>query len=76
MKKKTGTMDKALFIVLVLAVVFTSVIIWLFIKYQEIPDTLVTCVFGALFGELGCLTYIKKLKEKKRYEEESEEEES
>lgn len=74
-KSKIKVSDIALFIVLILAIVFTSVIIWLFIKYQSIPDTLVTCVFAALFGELGCLTYIKKLKENRSCEVSVEEEE-
>lgn len=69
-KPKMKTSDMALVIVLTLAIIFTTVMVWLFVKYQSIPDTLVTCVFAALFGELGCLTYIKKLKEKRPYSEE------
>lgn len=73
-RRKAKTCDIALIIVLLLAIIFTSVIIWLFVKYQSIPDTLVTCVFAALFGELGCLTYIKKLKENRTNSESVEEE--
>ena len=73
-RRKVKTCDIALIIVLLLAIIFTSVIIWLFVKYQSIPDTLVTCVFAALFGELGCLTYIKKLKENRTNSESVEEE--
>lgn len=73
-RRKAKTCDIALIIVLLLAIIFTSVTIWLFVKYQSIPDTLVTCVFAALFGELGCLTYIKKLKENRTNSESVEEE--
>ena len=40
-------------------VVFTVVILYIFIKDQIIPDTLVTCVYSALGVESGATAFIK-----------------
>lgn len=62
------TMDLILFVIFTTLVVFTIVIIWLFVQFQTIPDTLVTCVFGALAGECGIMGWIKTAKEKTKRE--------
>ncbi len=66
--KKLGTMDKILILIGSFLLVFTGVMIWLFWKYQTIPDTLVTCVFGATAGECGIMGWIKTCKVKNEFE--------
>ena len=65
MKKKLGTMDKILVIIAMLILVFTVVMIILYIKTGGIPDTLCTCVFGICGGECGAMAWIKTTKERK-----------
>lgn len=64
-KKKTfNKMDLFLLIDLILIIAFTVVMIWIYLKSYAIPDTLCTCVFGVLGGELGIMGWIKSNKEK------------
>ena len=63
-KKKPGAMDIVLIFIAVILVVFTVVMIWTFIEYGAIPDTLCTCVFAALTGECGAMAWIKTTKER------------
>lgn len=56
------TSNKILIFVSILLVVFTLTMIVLFVRYGSIPDTLCTCVFGALAGECGILGWIKTSK--------------
>ena len=63
-KKKMGTMNIVLIIVLIIAVLFTGIMIYLFATVGSIPDTLVTCVFAVLGGECGVLGWIKTAKER------------
>lgn len=64
-KKKTfNKMDFFLLIDLLLIIIFTGIMIWLYLKSYAIPDTLCTCVFGVLGGELGIMGWIKSNKEK------------
>lgn len=65
-RNKIGTMDIALIIVVIILIVFTIEMIYLFKSTNTIPDTLVNCVFGALTGELGVLGWIKTCKEKNK----------
>lgn len=60
-------MDKVLIILGIFILIFTGVMIYLFITYQTIPDVLCTCVFGACVGECGGMSWIKSTKE--RYKE-------
>ena len=62
---KIGTMNLILIIIAIALTIFTAIMIWLFILYQYIPDTLCTCVFAALTGEAGAMAWIKTTKEKK-----------
>lgn len=66
-KKKIGTMDIILVLIGVALLIFTVKMIDLFEQYQQIPDTLCTCVFGALGGECGIMGWIKTTKD--RYQE-------
>lgn len=60
MKKKT--MDLILILVGVSVVVFTIVMIWLYLLTGAIPDTLCTCFFVACTGECGFMGWIKTAK--------------
>lgn len=60
MKKKT--MDFILIIVGCAVVVFTIVMIWLYLLTGAIPDTLCTCFFVACTGECGFMGWIKTAK--------------
>jgi len=63
-KKKAGVMNVALIILLVITLIFTGIMIYLFMQYQAVPDTLITCFFVAATGECGVLGWIKTAKEK------------
>lgn len=60
MKKRT--MDLILIIVGTSVVIFTVVMIWLYINTGAIPDTLCTCFFVACTGECGFMGWIKTAK--------------
>ena len=60
MKKKT--MDLILIIVGASVVIFTIVMIRLYILTGAIPDTLCTCFFAACTGECGFMGWIKTAK--------------
>lgn len=70
--KKTNKLDIVLIIVAIFLLIFTSVMIWLFYYFQQVPDALILSVFGACTGELSICGWIKNVKEKLK--EESEEE--
>ena len=61
-------MDRILAVVFVLLVAFTVAMIVIFLRVGAIPDTLCTCVFGALAGECGIMGWIKtsKVRHKER----------
>ena len=63
-KKKAGVMNIALIILLIITLVFTGIMIYLFMQYQAVPDTLITCFFAVAGGECGVLGWIKTAKEK------------
>ena len=58
-------MDVILIIIAVVLVAFTLEMIVLYKDTGAIPDTLCTCVFGALVGECGAMAWIKTTKERK-----------
>lgn len=60
MTKKT--MDIILILVGVAVVIFTVVMIWLYLITGAIPDTLCTCFFVACTGECGFMGWIKTAK--------------
>lgn len=72
-KKKAGVMNVALIILLIVTLAFTGMMIYLFMQYQAVPDTLITCFFTAVCGECGILGWIKTSKEKHRKNDDTEE---
>ena len=63
-KKRAKTMDVALVILLIVMLVFTAIMIWVFIKVGSVPDSLVTAVFAVCGGECGVMGWIKTTKDK------------
>lgn len=61
------TMDKILILIGITVLIFTIVMIWLYLITGAIPDTLCTCFFVACTGECGFMGWIKTAKT--RYEE-------
>ena len=61
-KRALKTMDLILVLVFTILVAFTVTMIVLFTRYGQTPDTLITCVFGALAGECGIMGWIKTSK--------------
>lgn len=57
-------LDLAMLFVAAFAVLFTVIMIVLFIAFRETPDTLITCVFGAIGIECGAGAYIQTRKNK------------
>lgn len=64
-KPKVRTMDVILVIIAVALVAFTLEMIVLYKETGAIPDTLCTCVFGALAGECGAMAWIKTTKDRR-----------
>lgn len=60
------TMDVILVIIGILTVAFTVTMIWMFNTHYAVPDTLITCFFAAVTGELGAMGWIKTCKEKQQ----------
>ena len=56
------TMDLILIIVGVLLIAFTVTMIVTFWRMGTVPDTLITCFYGALAGECGVMGWIKTAK--------------
>lgn len=73
MQKKT--MDIILVIVGIAVLIFTIVMIWLYLITGGIPDTLVTCFFAACTGECGFMGWIKTAKTRRQEREWTEEDE-
>lgn len=70
-KKVKKSLDIALFICVVIGVVFTITMICLFIMFQSVPDSLVVAVFAAIFGECGFCSAIVRQKIKGNVKDES-----
>ena len=70
-KKKAGVMNIALIILLIITLIFTGIMIYLFMQYQAVPDTLITCFFAVAGGECGILGWIKTAKEKNKNTEDN-----
>lgn len=64
-KTKVRTMDVILVVIAVALVAFTLEMIVLYKETGAIPDTLCTCVFGALAGECGAMAWIKTTKDRR-----------
>lgn len=63
-KKRLKTMDVALVILLLVLLIFTATMIWIFLKVGSVPDSLVTAVFAVCGGECGVMGWIKTTKDK------------
>lgn len=75
-QKKIKAMDVALVIVLIITLVFTGGMIWIFIQFQSVPDTLITAFFAVVGGECGVMGWIKTSKEKNKVKDEEKNEEA
>lgn len=64
-KAKVRTMDVILVVIAVALIAFTLEMIVLYKETGAIPDTLCTCVFGALAGECGAMAWIKTTKDRR-----------
>lgn len=62
MKDKERTMDKILILVGIAIIIFTGIMIYLYLITGGIPDTLCTCFFVACTGECGFMGWIKAAK--------------
>lgn len=60
--KKISTSKIVLVLLGVLVIIFTIAMIYLYVLYQSVPDTLITCFFAATVGEFGALGWIKTSK--------------
>lgn len=67
MNKKKGVYSKVIVaVVIVLNVLFTTAVLYVFEKTASEPSTLITAWFTFTTGELFMLSSIKKTKEKKK----------
>lgn len=76
MNKEIKTMDRILILLGITVLIFTGIMIYLYITTGAIPDTLCTCFFVACTGECGCMGWIKSTKEKYREHKWQEEQEN
>lgn len=76
MDKEIKTMDRILILIGITAIIFTIVMIYLYLTTGGIPDTLCTCFFVACTGECGFMGMIKSTKEKYRERQWKEEEQN
>lgn len=60
--KNAKTMDIILIIVAILVIAFTVTMIFLFLRYAMVPDTLITCFYAAMASECGIMGWIKTAK--------------
>lgn len=69
MSKKKGYYSKFIVaVVIMLNVIFTAAVLFVFLKTGNEPSTLITAWFAFTTGELFMLSSIKKVKEKKKGE--------
>lgn len=66
------TSNKILVVLGLGLLLFTILMIVIFIIKDSVPDTLITCVFAACTGEFSVLGWIKTTKEKHRNNDEQE----
>ena len=61
-KKEKKTMDIILTLIGITTLIFTLIMIWIYLITGGIPDTLCTCFFVACTGECGFMGWIKSAK--------------
>ncbi|XCH79075.1 MAG: hypothetical protein WHF31_16405 [Candidatus Dehalobacter alkaniphilus] len=67
---KEGMFSKLVIIaVIALNIVFTAIVLWIFLKTSVEPTTLIGCWFGFTTVEMWSLASIKKAKVKKKEEQ-------
>ena len=66
--KKINGLTKALLFVALFDLIFTIVMIYLFFKFQSVPDSLIMAVFAATIGETSATALIRKAKLQKEGE--------
>ena len=66
------TSNKILVVLGLGLLLFTILMIVIFIIKDSVPDTLITCVFAACTGEFSVLGWIKTTKEKNKNNDEQE----
>lgn len=59
------TTNIILIILAIFITLFTAICLWFFYEFQTIPDTLVTCFYASIVGELFVTGLIKIMKVKK-----------
>lgn len=62
--KRVNKIDVFLIIILITTAIFIAVMVWLFVKFQSVPDSLIAGFFALMGGECGILGFIKSSKEK------------
>lgn len=75
--KKLNTLDKILIGCASFLIIFTVVMIVIFILFQSVPDTLIEAVFGLLGGEAFVTFFIWYIKKRyaRKYEREDKKDE-
>lgn len=63
-KVKLKTMDIVLIVIGILLVCFITVMIFLFRRFNSVPDSLIYSTFGLFTGECGVMGWIKNEKTK------------
>lgn len=61
---KKSTMNMILIFLFVTVLLFTVIMIWVYVFTGGIPDTLCTCFFAFCGGECGVMGWIKTIKDK------------
>ena len=61
-KKERKILNTILLVIGITTVVFMAAMVWLFVRYQAIPDTLVERYFTCVVGELGVMGVIQVAK--------------
>lgn len=65
-RRRLNKIDKILIIIGITTIAFVCTILYLFSKYQLIPDSLVVGYFAAVFGEVSICGWIKSSAEKNK----------
>lgn len=63
-KRKIKTTKIVLIILAIFIVAFTCTCLWMFYHDKQVPDSLITCVFGLCGTECGVMGWIKSMKTK------------
>lgn len=67
-------MNIILVIIGIVTFIFTAAMIWIFIVYGAVPDTLITCFYAFVGGECGIMGWIQNAKKKYKKSDDTDEE--